>query len=739
MDLIVDAAAFPYDAVREAAVRRALRETGAARYTLTPINVDVFWTVVALYGQPVQVLTTPDRADQWTLLTDPTADAYRWCLRRNGVPADKVSMVAKKSGVQINRSKWSGEINDAIADMVSLTHARELMAQPVEWVEVERAEAVRGDYQLLTDLDDGHEWGRRLFDRDFWVALDFETEGDYPNGLTVVGFSFSWEPGRAYYVPLAGQSWEVYSVLLRAITDGPWVAHNAQYELTCLRTLGITPQAQPDDTMVLAWERGEPELGLKVLALKHLGVRMTTFQEVSKGRRFSEVPLPEAAQYACADADNTLRLYELFTYDAPHQINLNLYRDIDRPLIPILADMTWNGVAVDREWVERWRWQLASHLNRLEKEIEQESGRVINLSSPQQVSDLLFNHLGLEPQSFTAKDGVYSTDDDDLRQIKDKHPVVPLLLEYRKEEKNATTYAPGLLAPHLYGDGRVHFQFKGTGTETGRLASTGQEFHTPKLVRTPQGQNIPLVAKEAIVPDAGCVFIECDYSQIELRILAHMSQDPVFLRAFREGRNPHVETMEALFGTTDKHADDGRPYKLSKNINFGIPYGAGPDRLVGQALEGGVVLSTEDTKDQLAKHRAKYPVTWAYRERRIELIRGRGYAETLLGRRVSYPDLASPDPKLRGAAEREAFNCEIQGTNGDITKAAMVRWVADGWAARWPIRLQVHDSIVIQAPESEAQDALEWLVLVMRETAQQYLSIPVEVEGTVGRNWRECK
>lgn len=734
--------------MREAALRKSLRETGAARYALW--DTDPVDALVEFFGQGVAVLTTPDRAPLWRPLTDPALDLFRWCLIYGGVRRDKVAEVARKTPEQAARSSYrdmiaearrlEGIIRGGGRGGVVWTPAPALDGQPQNQ-----------NYRLLRPIWD---YNSRMHPETL-VALDFETEGDYPMDLRVVGFSFARTPGEAFYVPLDGETdRDVALTLIQTIVDGPWVAHNAQYELACLATLGITPGQNPEDTFILAWERGEPVLGLKALALEHLGVRMTTFAEVSKGRRFSEVPLEEAVQYGCADADNTLRLWKLFreTPTVDSVSNLVLYERLDKPLVPILAAMTRRGLAVDREWVKQWWVDLERQITALERDIRHtvaEHARTpedaawvmnMNLNSPEQVSRLLFGVLDLDPQRFASKAGVYSTDEATLLTLAPEHPIVPMLLEYRGLQKQVSTYAQGFANCHVYGDGRLHPDWKGTGTKTGRLASGGQTWRIPGGdKKAPQAQNVPLVAREAITADPGHVLVAADYSQIELRILAHISDDPKLRAAFAAGRNPHLDLMAAVFGHTDKHKDDGKPYKLSKNINFGTIYGAGANRLREQALEGGIVLTNRDTQGHLDTHKRVHPVVWSYRSAEIERMRQLGYAETLTGRRIFYPDLTSPDQGKRGAAEREAFNARIQGTSGDITKEAMVEWDRLGHNAHWPIVLQVHDEIVVQAPEDEAETALEWLKMVMQRVAEQYLSLPVEVEGAWGRTWKECK
>ncbi|MGE0371920.1 MAG: DNA polymerase [Gammaproteobacteria bacterium] len=732
--LLVDSAAFPYPAVRDAALRRAIREGSETRYALvTSPPAAIAWVLER--GEPVEVLTTPDRHDVWALLLDPFLDRERWALEQMGVPRDKLSEVLKKSPEQRARSKKWGPFYDAAA-----THLRGMTtcSREPDWVPIERPEA-RMDRLYIVANDDLI--GRIEEDAESMIALDFETEGDQADGsLRVIGFSYSAESGTAIYVPLAHAEGENVAAepalgALRDITSGQWVAHNAQYELACLRSLGITPAVPPDDTMVLAWQRQLPK-GLKKLALEVLGERMTTFAEVTDGRPFSQVPIAQAVNYAAADADMTLRLAQYFSAN-PH-VNDAIYQSIDKPLVPILAGMTARGLDLDQKWLLEWEEQLTLRLIQIETGIAVLVGGKVNLASPAQVSALLFDELGLPPTRFTASG--YATDDDALRQIKDQHPVVDLILQHRGVSKQRSTYAQGLLNVAHYA-GVYRPEWDGTGTITGRLASRGPEMRDGrgKRVKGPQAQNIPYVARQAIVARPGHVLVAADYSQIELRILAHKSQDPRLLSAFREGRSPHLETMQLVFGTSDKHYQDGKPYKLSKNINFGIPYGAGPDRLVAQALEGGVVSDVEEQKRYLALHRENYATVWEYRERRIGEMRAQGWSESLQGFRVQYPELRSPDFQARSEAERQAFNQEIQGTSGRFTAAAMVAWYDDVFGAMWPIVLQVHDEIVIEVPEADAEAASRDLVEVMKGVAQPYLSIPVEVEASVGRNWRETK
>lgn len=392
--------------------------------------------------------------------------------------------------------------------------------------------------------------------------------------------------------------------------------------------------------------------------------------------------------------------------------------------------MERDGILCDIPWLIEWEAQLDKEITLTDCYLRNYAGDfypIFRPSSPRQISWLLYEVCGLDPIRFTSNG--FSSDKVALDTL--EHPVIDTLKQYRKLTKLKSTYAIGLRkAASTFGGSRIRPRWIGTGTKTGRVASAD-----------PNGQNIPTVARRAFTAGTGNKLVACDYGQIELRILAQVSNDPVLRGDFNAGISPHLRTFAAVFGHPAEEKElYPRQYTLSKNINFGVIYGVGADKLVVQAREGGIRVTKSETQEWLSAHRRTYPRTWKWIEETKYLARQQGWMDTLQGHRTHYPDLESTNSDLVAKAEREAVNKVMQGTSGYITKEAMVEWDRCGWYNHWPIRLQVHDEIVIEAPEAQADEALHVLSTVMREVAQKWLpDVPIEVSGKVAGTWDRLK
>jgi DNA polymerase I len=744
MRYLIDVDAWTHEEVWQA----ALRERGdATEYALVPGTA----LGLTVNRANTEVLTIPSRRLFWNLDDAPELE---WLLELSGIPHSDARGLAKKGDGWKRSKKWNPDEPHGAFDrrsgwVESMQLARQSAWEP-EWcvwgdkppLTASHAPTVSvragRDYRVLTDREEIEEARNNLgvgMPNEL-VAIDFETEGEIPLGLDPVGFSFSYEEGVAWYVPLKHQTGanaprEAAISLLRSIVGGPWLAHNAKFEYHCLLNLGLKPEeiSLPHDTIVLAHQAGKTK-ALKPLAWEELGERMTTFEEVA-GRykkQFSRVPIPEAVSYGCADSDMALRLYHRACDPAFAWFRSPVYESISRPLMPILAAMERRGLGVDLGGFARWADELEVRARIIRLRLLHAAGlplwHELNLNSPRQVQWLLFTHLGLPGQRRTDS-GQVSTDDDTLLALREWHPAVELLRDWRENDKLRSTYAIGLPeAAQRFGDGRIHPLYNATRVKTGRLAS-----------EAPNGQNVPARARDHIASDDGFIFAGSDYSAVELRILAAESGERVYLDSFRAGGSPHGDTLRALFGHTDKDAYPEH-YKLSKNINFSIPYGTGAQNVVDYARAGGLKMDVQEARQLLTDHRRTYPAVWGYLDDLDRHLLKYGWIDTLQGHRSWYPDVNSEDETLRSAALREGRNARIQGTAGLATCQAMV----DLPCAADLLVLNVHDELVELVPYDEAGPRLDQLQSVMVEALQPYVpACPITTEGHLAPTWRGLK
>ena len=578
------------------------------------------------------------------------------------------------------------------------------------------------------------------------IALDTETTSTDPMMAELVGISLAFEEGEGYYIPvghLSGPQLPLEEVLetLRPLLEDASIAkyaHHAKYDMAVLSQYGVQVKGLAFDTMVAAWLL-DPEgryLSLKSLAWKRLGVEMKELSElIGKGKKqitMAEVPIEEAAPYAAADADMTFRLVKPLERELREKALWSLFSEVEMPLVPVLMDMEMAGVALDVPFLMDMSRSLHQQLVELEEQIHQMVGYRFNVNSTQQLSDALFVKLGLPTKDVPrTSSGKYSTAADVLEKLRGLHPVIELLLRYRELSKIKSTYVdalPQLVNPRT---GRVHTSYNQTGTVTGRISSS-----EPNLQNIPARGEWGRRVRRAFIAAPGCVLLSADYSQVELRILAHISQDRELMAAFRRGEDIHAATASAILGVpTDKVTPDMR--RLAKTINFGVTYGMGPHGLHQQTG-----MSHEEAARYIANYFARYPGVRAYVEETKRKAREQGYVETLLGRRRYFPELASKGrvhANVRAAAERMAINMPIQGSAADIIKIAMIRLhrALKERHRRTLLILQVHDELVLEVPEEE-REAMKPLVKEIMEGAYK-LDVPLKVDLKEGKNWGEME
>ncbi|MDP7239781.1 MAG: DNA polymerase I [Dehalococcoidia bacterium] len=475
---------------------------------------------------------------------------------------------------------------------------------------------------------------------------------------------------------------------------------------------------------------GEKAIGLKALAFSRLGVEMTPITALigtgAKQLTMAQVPISQATQYAAADADLTLRLKGLLAEDLRREGLWVLFNDMEMPLLPLLLDMEQAGVLLDLGLLRDLSYTLGAETSRLETDIYAAVGQRFNINSSQQLGRVLFDGLGL-PRSKRTKTG-YSTDAavlEGLRSSGEGHPVIPLLLDYRMLTKLKSTYVdslPGLVDE----EGRVHTSFNQTGTATGRLSSS-----EPNLQNIPVRGDLGGRIRRAFIAPANSVLLAGDYSQIDLRVLAHLSKDPTLVAAFRNDDDIHTATASQVFGVGPAQVTPDMR-RVAKTVNFGVIYG-----MSEYGLEQATNLSRQEASSFIQAYFEKYPGVKRYMESTKDAARNRGYVETLLGRRRYIPDIQSVNRQLREATERMAINMPVQGTTADIMKRAMLDTCHEigrrGLRSR--MLLQVHDELIFEVPREEELVMRGLVAEVMPQAIE--LSVPLKTDLKTGTNWGE--
>ncbi|HNH77934.1 MAG TPA: DNA polymerase I [Anaerolineales bacterium] len=575
------------------------------------------------------------------------------------------------------------------------------------------------------------------------ISFDTETTSTEEVTAELVGISLAVKEGHGYYIPVghvSGNNLEIKKVmaaLTPAMTDSKIgkVAHNAKYDYIMLARYGLVISPLTFDTMLAEFivDPSSRNLGLKNLSEYRLGEEMTHIEElIGKGKKqisMAEVAIESVANYAAADAETTLRLMPIMQKELQRVNGTKLLDEIDMPLTPVLAEMEMTGALIDTKFFAAMSQELGQRLAEIEKEIFQLAGKTFNLNSPQQLSDVLFNHLRLEPPDKGRKTttGFYSTSADVLEALRGKHPALDFILEHRELSKLKSTYVDALPAAMDPNTGRVHTSYSQIGAVTGRLSSNNPNLQNIPI-RTETGRRV----RNGFIADKGNVLLSVDYSQIELRIVAHMAQDEAMLKAFRAGEDIHATTAAAIYDIElDNVTKDMRRH--AKAINFGLIYG-----MSAFGLTRSTDLTLAEAEDFVKAYFTKFPGVKKYLDGMRRQAAEIGYVETLLGRKRYFPALQGKiNMQLKNREEREAINAPIQGTAADIMKLAMLKIPSALQAAglKGKMLLQVHDELVLECPKKEVEKTAK----VVQETmAEAYpMSIPLETEARAGASWGE--
>ena len=643
------------------------------------------------------------------------------------------------------------DLNPAKLDNTGAVASPKGNSQPLpEWPDLDRSA-----YECVQTPERLDHWVDRAFAARL-VAVDTETSDLNAMQAELVGFSLALGPNDACYVPLAhfsgdGGSDDMFADKPRQIDRDTALAairpllesdavikvgQNIKYDLNVLARYGITV-SPIHDTMVIsfAMDAGREEggigggHGMDELAQRHFGHTCLKFKDVcgtgKKAIPFGQVPLDKATEYAAEDADVTWRLYQHLYRRLPMEGATRVYERVDRPLIPVVAGMEREGIKVDRAALSRLSEQFAETTARIEKEIHAEAGEEFTIGSPKQLGDVLFDKMGYKGGR-KGKSGQYSTDQAVLEKLSQQGATIAdKVLEYRQLSKLKSTYTDALQEAINPNTGRVHTSYSLVGAQTGRLSSTD-----PNLQNIPIRTEIGREIRKAFVPESGNVLLAADYSQIELRLAAHMADVPQLKEAFEAGEDIHARTAREMYGEVDR---DTRA--KAKTINFAILYG-----ISRWGLAGRLGVEPDEAQEVIDTYFKRFPGIQNYIHQTLETVRAKGYSQTLFGRKTWFPRINSKNQAERQGSERAAINAPIQGTSADIIKRAMARMLpalADAGLTDVRMLLQVHDELVFELPTGDVEAASPVIARVMAEAALPavQLSVPLGIEIGTGESW----
>jgi len=598
------------------------------------------------------------------------------------------------------------------------------------------------DYYLITDMDELRSLVRLIKKRGF-VCLDTETTNVNPLVAELVGISFCVEPETAYYLPLGHVDTGLSATidfsdalsLLKGILcdkDIKKIGQNIKYDAEVLVRHTITLEGIFFDTMIASYVINPAirQHNLDNLAQHYLDYKMISYKEVTEGKKdksFAYVDIDKAKEYSCEDVDITMKLKSILEKSLRDIDNYELFQDMEMKLVPVLIDMELSGIKIDIDFFKVMSKKYADEISHIERDIHRLAGEKFNINSPQQLGYILFEKLKLPGKKKTKKKSGYSTDVEVLTELAKHNEISSLLLRYRTIAKLKSTYLDSLVNLVNKDTDRVHTSYNQTVTATGRLSSS-----------SPNLQNIPIKSEEGreirkgFIADEGHFLLSADYSQIELRVFAHYSNDPVLLEAFERQEDIHARTATEIF---DVHPDMITPEmrRMAKTINFGIIYGMGPIKLAKE-----LSINKKVAQVYLDNYYKRYKGVKDLKERIIYQARENGYVTTLLKRRRYLPNIDSNNSNIRAEAERAAVNTPIQGTAADLIKMAMIkifeRFKTDRLKAK--MLLQVHDELVFEIPYDKL-DAVK--TIVKNEMEGVYpLNVPLKVDINWGKNWDEA-
>ena len=600
-----------------------------------------------------------------------------------------------------------------------------------------RLESLPYDYQLVDNQEEMEILVQKLLAQNFF-SLDTETTGVDPITAELVGMSFSFAENQAFYVPVPANREEALKIVntFKPAFENPHslkIGQNIKYDLNVLAHYGVTLRGKMFDTMIAHYVL-QPELrhGMDYLAEVYLHYETIKIEELigPKGKKqgnMRDLPPADVYKYACEDADVTLKLKHVLEKELVENGVEKLFEEIEMPLMPVLAYMERNGVRIDPEALKETSRHFTARMNQIEQEVYQLAGMEFNIASPKQVGEVLFDRLKIVEKAKKTKTGQYVTSEEVLESLKGKHEIVGKILEHRGLKKLLGTYIdalPQLINPAT---GRIHTSFNQTVTATGRLSSSNPNLQNIPI-RNEDGKEI----RKAFIPDEGCEFFSADYSQIELRIMAHLSEDPHMIEAFQKGQDIHAATAAKIYKV--KLEDVTREQRSkAKTANFGIIYGISVFGLAER-----LNVDRKEAKELIDGYFENYPKVKAYMDESIRQAREKGYIETIFKRKRYLPDINSKNAVVRGYAERNAINAPIQGSAADIIKVAMIRiyrrFQEEG--IRSKMILQVHDELNFSVLPEE-KEKVQQIVISEMEAAYK-MKAPLRADYGWGQNWLEA-
>lgn len=600
-----------------------------------------------------------------------------------------------------------------------------------------RLEMLNTDYQLIDTEEKRNVLIQKLLTTKI-LSIDTETTGVNPMEAELVGMSFSDAENKGYYVPVSPNREEALKIVndLRPLYENEKslkVGQNIKYDIIVLQNYGVQIRGSLFDTM-LAHYVLQPELrhNMDYLAEIYLRYQTIHIDELIGARgknqkNMRDLPPEEVYRYACEDADVTLKLKNVLEEELKKQRAENLFYETEMPLVPVLVNIESNGVRLDTEALKQSSEHFTIRLQEIEKKVYELVGETFNISSPKQVGEVLFDKLKIVDKAKKTKTGQYVTSEEVLESLRGKHELIGKILEYRGLKKLLNTYVdalPQLINPHT---GRIHTSFNQAVTSTGRLSSSNPNLQNIPI-RDEDGKEI----RKAFIPDDGCEFFSADYSQIELRIMAHLSEDKNMIEAFIGGHDIHTATAAKIYKIEIKDVTDAMRRK-AKTANFGIIYGISVFGLAER-----MNVSRQEAKELIDGYFETYTQVKEYMDKSIQTARENGYVETIFHRKRFLPDINSRNAVVRGYAERNAINAPIQGSAADIIKVAMShiyqRFTSNNLKAK--MILQVHDELNFSVPASEKR-LVQQIVIEEMEHAYR-LHVPLKVDCGWGNNWLEA-
>ena len=622
--------------------------------------------------------------------------------------------------------------------------AATIASTPAGPAEPETISVDRSKYETVTDEEALDRWIVEAFAQGH-VAIDTETDCIDCVIARLAGISLATAPNRACYIPVGHSGADLYSdapdqlpmatVLekLKPLLENPAVlkiGHNFKYDWVMFDKAGIDV-GPVDDTMILSFDldAGLHGHGLDELARLHFEHECIPFKQIcGTGKSqitFDKVPLKEATEYAAEDADITLRMWLRLKPRIAQENVARVYERIDRPLVPVIGRMERRGIKVDRDYLARLSREFAEEIVKLEERIYEAACGPFTIGSPQQLGEVLYGRLGLKGGR-KGKSGQYSTDVNELERLAGEGvECARLVLDWRQLAKLKSTYTDALQAQINPETGRVHTSFSLSGAQTGRLSS-----NEPNLQNIPIRTEIGRKIRDAFVAEPGNVLMSADYSQIELRLAAHMADVPQLKAAFREGADIHSLTAQELFGSAEREFRN-----QAKTVNFAILYG-----ISSWGLAGRLGIPKDESKAIIDRYFERFPGIRTYIDETLAFARTNGFTRTLFGRKTHFPNIRASNPSFRGGAERAAVNAPIQGTSADLIKRAMARMdqaLADAGLDGVRMLLQVHDELVFEVPEGREEEAARVVRKVMETAAEPslQLDVPLDVEVGWGEHW----